>query len=71
MLTLPGLTARALGADKVKLALPGYSMGYLPLIAAIHRGFNDDGIGENQLKVHFDLIRKSDKNIGKIPIESS
>ena len=44
-------------------------MGYLPLIAAIHRGFNDDGIGKNQLKVHFDLIRKSDKNIGKIPIE--
>jgi NitT/TauT family transport system substrate-binding protein len=27
------------GADRVRFALPGNSMGYLPLIVAIHRGF--------------------------------
>src|ERR687896_769534 len=29
----------ALAADRVRFALPGNSMGYLPLIVAIHRGF--------------------------------
>jgi hypothetical protein len=46
-------------------------MGYLPLIVAIHRSFNDDGIGENQLRVHFDLIRKRTKISAKFPRESS
>lgn len=42
---LPDLSARALEADKVKLALPGNSMGYLPLYVAIHKGlFKDEGI---------------------------
>jgi NitT/TauT family transport system substrate-binding protein len=35
-----GLAARpAGGAERVRFALPGNSMGYLPLIVAIHRGF--------------------------------
>ena len=37
---------------------------------AIVKALNDDGIiGEKQLKIHFDLIRKSDKNIGEIPVD--
>jgi hypothetical protein len=26
-------------------------------------------IGENQLKIHFDMIRKADKNLGEIPVD--
>jgi NitT/TauT family transport system substrate-binding protein len=38
--------------------------------AAIVKALNDDGIiGEKQLKVHFDIIRKTDKNIGEIPLD--
>jgi NitT/TauT family transport system substrate-binding protein len=38
--------------------------------AAIVKALNDDGIiGEKQLKVHFDIIRKTDKNVGEIPVE--
>ncbi len=37
---------------------------------AIVKALNDDGIiGEKQLKIHFDLIRKVEKNIGEIPVE--
>lgn len=37
---------------------------------AIVKALNEDGIiGEKQLKMHFDLIRKSDKNIAEIPVE--
>jgi ABC-type nitrate/sulfonate/bicarbonate transport system substrate-binding protein len=37
---------------------------------AIIPALNDDGIiGEKQLKVHFDIIRRTDKNIGEIPVE--
>ncbi len=37
---------------------------------AIVRALNEDGIiGEKQLKIHFDLIRKVEKNIGEIPVE--
>ena len=38
-------------ADRVRFALPGNSMGYLPLIVAIHRGFFKD---EN---IDLELIR--------------
>ena len=38
--------------------------------AAIIKALNEDGIiGEKQLKVHFDIIRRSDTNIGEIPVE--
>jgi NitT/TauT family transport system substrate-binding protein len=38
--------------------------------AAIVKALNEDGIiGEKQLKVHFDIIRKGDKNIGEIPVD--
>jgi hypothetical protein len=38
--------------------------------AAIVRALNDDGIiGERQLKVHFDIIRRTDKTITDIPVE--
>jgi NitT/TauT family transport system substrate-binding protein len=37
---------------------------------AIVKALNDDGIiGEKQLKIHFDLIRRMEKNIGEIPID--
>jgi hypothetical protein len=37
---------------------------------AIVKALNDDGIiGENQLKIHFDIIRKTEKNIGEIPVD--
>jgi NitT/TauT family transport system substrate-binding protein len=37
---------------------------------AIVKALNEDGIvGEKQLKVHFDLIRKAEKTIGEIPME--
>ena len=37
---------------------------------AIIKALNDDGIiGEKQLKIHFDLIRRMEKNIGEIPID--
>jgi ABC-type nitrate/sulfonate/bicarbonate transport system substrate-binding protein len=44
-ITLANLSAHSLAADRIKLALPGNSMGYLPLWAAIYRGFfKDEGI---------------------------
>jgi NitT/TauT family transport system substrate-binding protein len=43
--------APAIGGDRVRFALPGNSMGYLPLIVAIHRGFFKD---EN---IDLELIR--------------
>jgi NitT/TauT family transport system substrate-binding protein len=37
---------------------------------AIVKALNEDGIiGEKQLKIHFDLIRKVERNIGEIPVE--
>ena len=38
--------------------------------AAIVKALNDDGIiGEKQLKIHFDIIRRTEKNIGEIPVD--
>ena len=38
--------------------------------AAIVKALNDDGIiGEKQLRIHFDIIRRTEKNIGDIPVE--
>jgi NitT/TauT family transport system substrate-binding protein len=37
---------------------------------AIVKALNEDGmISEKQLRVHFDIIRKAEKNIGDIPVE--
>jgi NitT/TauT family transport system substrate-binding protein len=37
---------------------------------AIIKALNEDGIiGEKQLSIHFDLIRRTDKDIGEIPVE--
>jgi NitT/TauT family transport system substrate-binding protein len=37
---------------------------------AIIKALNEDGIiGEKQLNIHFDLIRRTEKDIGEIPIE--
>ena len=37
-----GMDAAPIAADRVRLALPAKSMGYLPLFVAIHRGFFKD-----------------------------
>ena len=37
-----GSAARSMAADRVKLALPAKSMGYLPLFIALQRGFFKD-----------------------------
>jgi NitT/TauT family transport system substrate-binding protein len=45
LLASPYLAGQVFAGDKVTLALPGQSMGYLPLKVAIHRGFfKDEGI---------------------------
>jgi NitT/TauT family transport system substrate-binding protein len=51
-LALPLISAPALGADRVRFALPGNSMGYLPLIVAIHRGFfKEEGIDLELIRI--------------------
>jgi len=51
-LALPLFSAPAWGADRVRFALPGNSMGYLPLIVAIHRGFfKEEGIDLELIRI--------------------
>jgi NitT/TauT family transport system substrate-binding protein len=51
-LALPLISEPALGADRVRFALPGNSMGYLPLIVAIHRGFfKEEGIDLELIRI--------------------
>jgi NitT/TauT family transport system substrate-binding protein len=51
-LALPLISAPAWGADRVRFALPGNSMGYLPLIVAIHRGFfKEEGIDLELIRI--------------------
>ena len=48
----PDLSNPAAAADKIKFALPGNSMGYLPLFVAVHRGFfKDEGIDIELLRL--------------------
>jgi NitT/TauT family transport system substrate-binding protein len=47
----PVRIATAVGADRVKLALPAKSMGYLPLFIAVHRGFFQDEAIEIEIPI--------------------
>jgi len=47
----PVRMSTAFGADRVKLALPAKSMGYLPLFIAVHRGFFQDEAIEIEIPI--------------------